>query len=494
MIALRPYQTKVVDDIAAAIAAGHKRILVVAPTGSGKTVIGSEIIRRYSALLQSSLVIAHRREIIQQTSQKLYANEIRHGIILAGFAPRPLERVQVASIQTMGARDQRPTAHLLMVDEAHHARAKTYLEIIGAYPDAILIGLTATPCRGDGRGLGNIFEVLIEAPQIPQLIELGHLVKSRVFAPVRADVAKGVETRQGDYVISQLSRRMNTSALVGDVVEHWHRFGERRRTVAFACDVAHSLHIRDEFIKAGVRCGHIDGSTPKDERDATLAQLASGRLEIISNCMVLTEGWDMPEVGCCILARPTKQMGLYRQMVGRVLRPAEGKPDSVILDHSGAVYRHGRPEDVVEWSLDLDKRATAPEHEKRQANPATALLECTQCGSVRTGGQPCPCCGFLPQRPAQGVRFADGDLGLVARSGKTTKAQIDPVAFIGELKSIADDRNYKRGWIAHKYKEKFGEWPRADIDIIPARQPSLATLGWVRSRQIAFAKATGWRR
>ena len=105
------------------------------------------------------------------------------------------------------------------------------------------------------------------------------------------------------------------------------------------------VHLRDEFIKSGVRAEHIDGGTPKPERDASLARLASGEIELITNCMVLTEGWDMPEVGCCILARPTKKMGLYRQMIGRVLRPAEGKPDAIILDHSGAVFRHGFAED-----------------------------------------------------------------------------------------------------------------------------------------------------
>src|SRR4030088_1015212 len=170
---------------------------------------------------------------------------------------------------------------------------------------------------------------------------------------------------------------MNTDKLVGDIVTHWLQYGERRRTVVFAVDVAHSVHIRNEMIRAGVRAEHLDANTPISEREAILARLASGETELVTNCMVLTEGWDMPEAGCCILARPTKQMGLYRQMIGRVLRAAEAKPDPIVLHHSGAVYRHGLPEDHVEWTLDPDRRSTAPEHQKRQSASESKLIECT---------------------------------------------------------------------------------------------------------------------
>ncbi len=152
-------------------------------------------------------------------------------------------------------------------------------------------------------------------------------------------------------------------------------------------------------LKSGVRCEHIDGGTPKPERDATLARLASGEIEVVTNCMVLTEGWDMPEVGCCILARPTKKMGLYRQMIGRVLRPADGKADAIVLDHSGAVFRHGLVEDPVEWTLDPDRRAASPVHQRRCEHPASRLLECSQCGAVRVAGEACFHCGFLATAP-----------------------------------------------------------------------------------------------
>ena len=415
---------------------------------------------------------------------------------MAGTEPRPLEVVQVAAVQTLTARAMRsermakPPADLLVIDEAHHCPANTYRAIIDAYPEALLLGLTATPCRGDGRGLGGIFETLIECPQVADLIQQGYLVKTRVYAPVQPDL-KGVRVQAGDYNEAQLAERMDRPKLVGDIATHWFKYGERRRTVAFAVNVAHSIHLRDEFLQNGVKAEHIDGSTPKDERDATLARLASGDIEIVTNCMVLTEGWDMPAIGCAILARPTRKMGLFRQMIGRVLRPAEGKPDAIILDHSGAVFRHGMPEDHVEWTLDPENRATSPEHQTRLDFPSRSLLECSQCGALREGGKACWHCGFMPSRQAKAV-FLDGELALVDRH-QQHKAGDDPVVraqWHGMLAYIAFERGYRPGWVAHTYRKKFGRFPEWGAETSPIA-PSPEVLAWVRSRQIAYAKAKG---
>lgn len=491
---LRPYQSDNIAEFHSSVANGARRIIIVAPTGAGKTVIGADIIRAYMRAGKPVLVIAHRREIITHTSRKLYDLGIPHGIIAAGFPARPLELVQVASIQTLWVRAIHrgtmvlPPAELLLIDECHHCPAATYLKIIKSYPDAVLLGLTATPCRGDGRGLGSIFEAIIECPQVPALIEQGYLVKTRVYAPVDPDL-KGVKTVAGDYVENQLADRMDRPKLIGDIVTHWHKYGARRATVAFAVSVEHSIHIRDEFIRSGVRAEHIDGGTPKDERDASLARLASGEIDLITNCMVLTEGWDFPAAGCCILARPTKKMGLYRQMIGRVLRPADGKPDAVILDHSGAVFRHGFVEDPVIWTLDPDRHAENPAH-KPPAGYASRILECTQCGAVRLAGEPCSHCGFLPQPPPRAISFDDGDLAEVGRDRRVNPNIYDPnlrQRWHAMLVHIGQERGYKPGWAAYKYKEKFTDWPPwgASPEPIP---PSQEVRSWVRSRMIAYAK------
>jgi DNA repair protein RadD len=288
---LRDYQQNVIDEYEQKIAAGIRRIIIVAPTGAGKTVIAAEIIRRASAEYNRVLFIAHRNELLTQARDKLKSFDIIAGIIKAGRDKdaRPQAIVQVAGIQTLHARAVRaktmelPPAEIVIIDEAHHVRAQTYQTIIEAYPAAIIIGLTATPCRGDGRGLGNTFEAMIECPQIGELISLEHLVKPKIFAPAPPDL-RGVEVAStGDYQINQLSARMDTDALVGDVVEHWLRHAERRRTVMFAVDIAHSVHIVRELVKSGVKAEHLDGSTPQTEREAILAQLASGETEVVCN-------------------------------------------------------------------------------------------------------------------------------------------------------------------------------------------------------------------
>jgi superfamily II DNA or RNA helicase len=186
------------------IAAGRRRILLVAPTGAGKTVIAAARIAQEIAHGRRVLFLAHRRELIQQASAKLYAIGVDHGIVQAGFPTRPGEKVQVASIPTLHRRAVRttvmdlPPADLVVVDETHHVRARSYRQILDAYPDAVILGLTATPCRGDGRGLGNVFEVIVECPPVAELIELKFLVTTRVYAPTRPDLS-GVQVARGDY-------------------------------------------------------------------------------------------------------------------------------------------------------------------------------------------------------------------------------------------------------------------------------------------------------
>jgi DNA repair protein RadD len=381
-----------------------------------------------------------------------------------------------------------PPADLVIIDEAHHSPANTYSDVIESYPESTIAGFTATPCRGDGRGLGGIFTRLIEMPQVAELIAQKYLVPTLCYAPVDPDLT-GVRVQAGDYAVGQLERRMNTERLVGDIVTHWHRYGQGRATVAFAVGVAHSIHLRDEFLRSGVRAEHLDGGTPKEERDAILKRLASGETTIVSNCQVLTEGWDCPEVGCTILARPTKSMGLFRQMVGRAMRPAPGKVNTVLLDHSGAVYRHGLPEDQVHWSLSPDHKAAAPAHQARKRHDRKGLLDCPACHtiSIRLGGEPCPNCGWEPQRRGEYVAHVEGELGPV-QGGRASVSAYDPderQRWHGMLAFIARERAYARGWVSHKYKEKFGAWPAWGSEPSPI-EPSPEVRSWVRSRQIAW--------
>lgn len=492
MPTLYPFQAGMLARIATEIAAGHRRILMVAPTGSGKTVLAAAIIRDAVSRAQHVLFVDHRRELTKQACQKIHNVGIDHGVIQAGFPTRPAAPVQVASVQTIHARAIRsramdlPPSDLIIVDEAHHARARTYERLIEAYPNAIVVGLTATPCRADGKGLGNVFDALIETATVADLIAAKYLVPTKVFAPVRPDLS-GVRVERGDYAEGALAERMNTAKLVGDIPEQWHRLAERRPTVIFGVNVAHSVHIRDEFRRSGVLAEHIDGQTPLEERDAVLAKLASGQIEIVTNCQVLTEGWDCPEVSCLVLARRTKSLGLFRQMAGRVLRPSAGKTDALIIDHSGAVFQHGFVDDPIDWTLSEDRRAENRAHSARGTYSAPALTTCLECSAVRFEGKPCLVCGWRPVTRPKNVEVADGDLGEVGRDRSVRPAQQSQIAFLRQLTWIQHERGYKPGWTANQYREKFGNWPRQKF--VEPMRPDPATLAWVRSRAIAYAKS-----
>ena len=498
---MRDYQRDVVHRVENEIASGRRRPCVVAPTGSGKTLIAAELTRRATGRGERVIFIVQRRELTNQTSQKLHAVGIDHGIVQAGFPARPGARVQICSIQTLHARAMRtraidlPPADLLFIDECHHARARTYERLIASYPNPVIIGLTATPCRTDGRGLGNLFETLIECPSVAALTKDGHLVPARVYAPTRPDLT-GVKVRLGDYVETQLAERMNTARLVGDIVEHWHRLGEGRRTVVFTVNVAHSVHIRDEFRRSGVLAEHIDGRTPLEERKRSLAAFGAGTVDVVCNCSVLTEGWDRPEASCLILARPTKSLGLYRQMLGRVLRPAPevGKKGALILDHAGAVFLHGLPDDEIVWRLSEDRRAENATHSRRgQRLHAPALTTCPECSAVRFEGRPCLECGWHVVKKPKSVEVAEGELGEVGRDRSVRANAYKPEEkqrFHKQLLWIAKERRRQSGWAAHAYKAKFGSWPDAPPWALPEpERPDAAMRAWVRSRDIAYAKA-----
>jgi DNA repair protein RadD len=497
---LRDYQQKLIEQYREKLLAGISRICLTAPTASGKTVIFCEITRQAIAESKRVLIIAHRNELLTQPRDKLQGFfGITAGIIKAGRDKdqRPQSLVQIASVQTLHARAFRsktmelPPAEIVIIDECHHVRARTYQSIIEAYPNAIIIGLTATPCRGDGRGLGNVFDALIECPQIRELIELGYLVKPKIFAPPPPDL-RGVKVAStGDYQINQLSDRMDTDALVGDVVEHWLRHAERRRTVMFAVDIAHSVHIVRELVKAGVKAEHLDGSTPQDDREAILARLASGETEAVCNVGVLTEGFDLCDIGCIALVRPTRSLGLFRQMIGRGLRPAPGKSDVIILDHSGGVHRHGRPDDPIQWTLHADKRAANAAHAVRLQEHRDPFCECSACGHLRMRGMACDNCGWEPKRRGEGIDYIDQDL---IELGQTQRSELDRVTFYRELRGFQhtarrkDGSQYNPKWPACQYRDKFGSWPPFAWNNHSPLAPTDATLAWIRHRQIAYAK------
>jgi DNA repair protein RadD len=484
--ALRPYQTNAIAQIDAAFFQGHKSVLVVAPTGSGKTVIAGDLIRREADAGKRVLFLAPRRELIQQASRKLDDVGVHHGIILAGDKRLDLySLVQVASIDTLRARQHKLEMldpELIIVDEAHLYCTEIRQRLLSQW-DVPRIGLTATPCRKDGRGLGLLFDSLIEVATVAELTEQGHLVPARYFSIAEPDLAS-VSTVGGDYHNGELAGAM--LKLVADVPRTWLERAGGRRTAVFAVNVAHSVALCAEFVALGVRAEHVDGGTPTLEREAILRRFAVGETQVLCNCMIASIGFDLPQLDCVQLARPTKSLGLYLQMLGRGLRPAPGKTDCLVLDHSGAVHRFGFATDERYWTLDghADLAVTKDAREQAQGKEIT----CPACSFIYTGSRQCPECGHYIKPRGKMIETIDGDLvevGAHLDADGQTRLQ-----FFLELRGFAIERNFKPGWAAHKFKEKYdaGFPPWAWNDMPPAA-PTLATRGWIKSRTIARARA-----
>lgn len=497
MFVLRDYQDEGIDEVRDAIRAGCKRILLVAPTGSGKTVVAAQIVKSAAEKLRRSMFLAHRRELVNQCADKLVDFGVDHGILMAGEFPYGAADVQVASIDTLRARcittDKLPLPHadVIIIDECHRSLAPTYLKLLDAYPNAVVIGLTATPIRGDGKGLGHVYDAMVQLPSIKELTRRGFLVPCRTFAPTIPDLT-GIKIRRGDYDERELERAMDRRSLVGDIVSHWWRLASDRPTIVFASGVKHSIHLRDEFASTGVNVAHVDGDTPLQERKRIIDDLKERKIQVVTNYGVFTEGFDEPSLAACILARPTKNLGLYLQMAGRTLRPANDKEDSLLIDHSGNVYEHGFVSDEHDWVLEEGKALNKDAAERQREFDERKPITCVKCATVYTGQLPCPHCGHIPEKKGKFVESLSGDLMEVRiekrRTAKKKEWTTDEKRYwYSQIKGYAQLNGKSEGWCAHTFKAKFGVWPNF-YKGVPASDPTGEVLGYIRHRNIAYAK------
>ncbi len=462
---LRPYQSTAVIQTRDALRT-YRRVLIVAPTGAGKTTIGAEIIRLTVERGRRVWFLAHRKELIEQCSTRLDQFGIRHGVVMGQhWRDRPHELVQVASVQTLINRDFDVPPSLIMIDEAHRATAASYQSVIQNAGNPYQIGLTATPIRGDGKGLASMFDVMVQCPPIHELIAMGYLVPPRSFAGRRIDL-HGVRIAGNDYDRDELADAMNKPHLVGDVVTEWLRLANGRPTMAFAAGVKHSRTIVDAFLNAGIKAAHLDGETPKPERESILQRLADGRLTVVSNAMVLTEGVDVPVVSAVVLARPTKSKGLYLQMAGRGLRTAPGKTDCLILDHGNCTMEHGLVTAEQNWQL-LDD---STRKRGKQVSYAETFKVCPDCGEVHELQADVCNCGYVfsVRSKQKQLKVYNGVLEEVTekRIREYTEAQRKAKYFKllrdQHTETKKDGSPFSKGYAFVKYEAMFKEPPKSE--------------------------------
>jgi superfamily II DNA or RNA helicase len=333
----------------------HQKIMLQLPTGGGKTVIFSEIAQGFMELGIKVLILAHRNELILQAAEKLrMVSGGKVGIVKAGIKPNYDAPVQVASVQSLARRLNHFNQNdfgLIIIDEAHHTTAKTYRAILDHFPRAKQLGVTATPIRTNGEGFNDLFDHLITGPTVGSLIEQGYLSKFQLFAAPTTMITKGARTQQGDFLARDVANLNKVVELSGDLIQSYRDHANNLSCVVFAVNVEHSQAIADRYNSAGITAAHLDGKTSKHDRDRVLEEFRARKIKVVSNVGLFTEGLDIPHLGAVQIARPTKSLGLWLQMVGRVLRPSRGKTQAVILDHTQNHLIHGLPSKPRIWTL-----------------------------------------------------------------------------------------------------------------------------------------------
>jgi len=374
----------------------RKKVLVVSPGGSGKTVMISLMAHKAVRARKRVLVVSHRREIITQTYahlKRLGVRETDIGVIRGEVRPdlvRPDARVQVASIAALLARGSRPAADLVIVDECHHALAPGYARVLRHYRRAQHVGFTATPHRLDGRGLGDFYDEMIIAAQPSELIKQHMLLASPIiFKGEDAFVPdlKAVRVARGDYVLADLEGAVMKKALIGYVPKHYLLKAKGRKAIGFAVSIAHSQRLTARCIAAGIRAVHIDGLMPVREQEQILRDFRAGKHDILFCCMVLAEGLDIPECDAVILARPTKSLALYLQQTARAMR-RHGNIKPIILDHCMHWKPFADPDADRPWALRTGKA-------NESVTLAGTMKGCPHCHRVHSAkDSACPGCGY----------------------------------------------------------------------------------------------------
>ena len=470
---LRPYQEHAIEMLRGAFRSGIKRVGLQLPTGAGKTQVAAEMIRGALSRGKKSLFIVDRIELIGQTSRRFDAEGIPHGVIQGAHERvQPWQPVQVCSIQTLSRR-RFPPADFIVWDEFHTVYSAG-AKIMEKWDNIPMVGLSATPWS---KGLGKHWQRLVVGATTTELIEAGYLVPFTVYGPPGPDLT-GVHTVAGEYHQGELAAAADKPKLVADIVLTWLKRGEDRQTICFATNIAHSKHIVEAFKSYGVKAEHIDAYSDSDERREILARFAEGKTRVVSSVDILSKGYDQPTASCLIAARPTKSLILHVQQVGRVLRPAPGKHDAIVLDHSGNTSRLGFVTDPLPATLDDGTHKTS----KQSAQDEPLPKACPKCHFMKQPKERvCPACGFVAERKNE-VEVEDGELVKFAKADGATKAQ-----WLAMLMYHAKEKGWKEGAASWAYRDKFGVWP-ASKQVLPI-PPSEEVLKWLQHRTIKRAKS-----
>lgn len=435
---------------------GHKSILIQAPTGAGKTALTAAMLKTAASKGLNCWFIVHRRELVEQSAIAFHKIGLHHGIVCSGYVTNYLAPVQIASIQTLARCHNKIKAPQLIVwDEAHHQMAASWEKIRQTYKTAFHVGLSATPCRLDGKGLNKYFDKMIQGPSVSWLIKNGYLSDYKLFAPTVLNT-EGLHKKRGEYDAAEVDQLVNVKAVVGDVVSHYKKFASGKRAIAFCASISHSKNLCDQLIGAGIRAEHLDGTISREERMSTLKRFRDGTTTVLTNVDLFGEGFDCPGIEAVLLCRPTASISLSLQQIGRALRPAAEKTHAIILDHVGNYKSHGLPDDDREWSLDdgiVKKKSDGP-----------SVTVCRNCFAANNSkDRTCVNCGAQLKQAGQKreqIKQVEGNLEEIDREAMRRKSKKEQASAQTEadLIELGKQRGYKRPhlWARHVIRARGG--------------------------------------
>lgn len=434
MRVLREYQEKLVKQTRNSIKEGFNSPCIVSPCGSGKSIMIAEIARLTTNKGNKVLFLVHRKELKDQISDTFKWWGVN------------MDHVEVGMVQTIVRRlDKTVEPSLIITDENHHSLASSYKKIYNYFEDAKLVGFTATPVRLNGGGLGDINDKLIIGPTVKELIDWGNLAPYKYYAPEIIDTSK-LRIRRGEYVAADVDDLFKDNAIWGDVIKHYRKLSEGKQAICYCSSLKQSKEMAEKFNDDGIVTKHIDGTTPKNERDTIIEDFRIGRVTILCNVDIVGEGFDVPDCNTIIMLRPTQSLSLYIQQSMRGMRYQKGKT-AIIIDHVGNVGRFGTPDMDREWKLDSRKGS----NKTIQDNPVKQCPECFY--TMLSIASECIECGYEFAREIEEAEVIESELVEIGSTTFTTDyREPKDCKTLSELYGLAKVKGYKPGWAYHQGK------------------------------------------
>ena len=463
-IILRDYQLNAIDSVRNSYIKGKTAPLLVMPTGAGKTICFCKIAQSATNINKRILILVHRSELLNQASEKLTQFGIVHGRVSPQFKPEYHIPVQVASVDTIIKRlefIEKPD--LIILDEAHHLiKGNKWGRVVEQFPEAKLLGVTATPTRLNGAGLGlhaeGFFDDLILGASVENLMNQGFLVNALYYAPPSLLNEKNIKIVRGDYCQQELATATNRGEITGEAIKNYLKLSNNLPAIAFCVDIHHAQCVAKSFTNAGIPSDFIDGTLNPSERKSRIDKLSSGEIKVLTSVNVISEGTDIPVATTAIILRKTKSLGMHLQMIGRILRPAKDKKNALVIDHVGNILSLGFAETLQNWTLNGENKV----------QNISSIAQCSICFRVfnKLMNSYCPECSknsFIKEEikkltgntSSQGeylVQISPKDPTFNAQKSTAKEQEIRSAKTIEELRVIARKYGYKPGWVYHMTK------------------------------------------